>query len=253
MTLQFQPGAAEGATGRSARRLALDGARDITPMVIGVIPFALAIGAAIGASSLTKPQGLFSAPAILAGSAQLATVQMLDDGNAPLVIVVSALVINARILLYSASLATWFAEQSLARRMLVAVAVIDQMHFTCAPRFERGDLDGDDRVAYYAGAAAWLLSAWVGVQTAAILIGAQAPASLGLELAAPLALVGLLAKSATTRPTAVAAIVGFSLAVVGAGLPMHSSVLVASIGGIVAGRVVARHCGAVSLTAGSTP
>ena len=45
---------------------------------------------------------------ILAGAAQLATVQMLDAGTAPLVVIVSALVINARILLYSAALAPWF-------------------------------------------------------------------------------------------------------------------------------------------------
>ena len=145
-----------------------DGARDITPMVIGVIPFALAVGAAIGTSDLSTAEGLASGPIILAGSAQLATVQMLDAGAAPAIIVLSALVINARLLLYGASLAPWFADRPLRTRLLLAVPVIDQMHFTCSPRFERGDLDEPGRVAYYTGAALWLCGAWIGVQAAAI-------------------------------------------------------------------------------------
>lgn len=70
----------------TVRSLMLEGARDMTPMVIGVLPFAVAIGAAVGASSLARTDGLLSGPAILAGSAQLTSVEMLDAGTAPLVI-----------------------------------------------------------------------------------------------------------------------------------------------------------------------
>lgn len=217
-------------------RIAVEGARDMTPMVIGIVPFALAIGAAISASSMSSAQGLASAPVILAGSAQLAMVQMLDAGTAPLVVIVSALAINARILLYAAALAPWFSGQSRSRRLLLAMPVVDQMHFTCTPRFERGDLDASGRVAYYTGAAAWLVLAWLGTQAAAITVGARLPESLGLELAAPLAMAGLLAKALTNRATVVAGVVAGVVAVAGVGLPMHSSLLVAMVVGIAAGR-----------------
>jgi predicted branched-subunit amino acid permease len=224
-------------TTAAARRLALEGARDITPMVIGVIPFALAIGASIGASSLTRSEGLASGPMILAGAAQLGAVEMLDQGAAPLVIILSAIMINARIILYSASLAPWFTDQPLHRRLLLAVPVIDQLHFTCSPRFARGDLDSRDRLAYYVGAAGWLLTAWVVTQASAILIGAQLPAALGLDVAAPLALVGLIAKSTNDRASIVAAMSSMVMAVVAVGLPLHSSILIATLFGITAGRV----------------
>ncbi len=221
-------------------RLVLEGARDMTPMVIGVIPFALAIGAAISASSLSTLEGLASAPAILAGSAQLATVQMLDAGTAAMVVIASAFVINARILLYGAGLAPWFGDLPLRRRLLVATTVIDQTYLTCVPRFERGDLDSSGRVAYYAGASGWLAGAFVATQFVAVGIGTQLPDSLGLELAAPLAMAGLLAKSTTSRPTVVAAVVAGGLAVAAVGLPMHTSLLVATVVGIAAGRVARR-------------
>src|SRR5690606_26208895 len=103
---------------------ALEGARDMTPMVVGVVPFGFAIGATIAASSVDPAAGFASAAAILAGSAQLATVQMLDAATNPVVIVVSALLVNLRIILYSTSLAPWFAEEPLWRRLLLAIPVI---------------------------------------------------------------------------------------------------------------------------------
>jgi predicted branched-subunit amino acid permease len=226
---------------RRAVSLAIEGARDITPMVIGVIPFGLAIGASIASSSLSAAQGIASAPIILAGAAQISTIQMLDAGVAPLVIVLSALMINARILLYSASMAPWFSSESLGRRLLLAVPVIDQMHFTCVPRFEQFDLSARERRAYYAGAGTWLIAAWLGSQAIAITIGAAVPDAVGLRIAAPLAMAGLLAKSTVGRDTIVAAGVAAVVVTGGVGLPLHSSVLVAAIAGIAAGTMYHRR------------
>ena len=214
------------------RAIALEGARDITPMVIGVIPLAIAIGATIGTSTLSATQGMVSAGAILAGAAQLNTIELLDAGAAAPVTIASALIINARFLLYSATIAPWFRTEPLRRRLLLALPVIDQMHFTVLPRFERGDLDRRGRRAYYAGAATWLVGAWIATQAIAIASAGQAPAALGLHIAAPLALVGLLAKSTIDRRTQIAAAVAGVTAVVGAGLPFHTSVLVAIVAGI---------------------
>lgn len=218
-----------------------DGVRDITPMVVGVGPFGLAIGATAATLQIDSGAAIASAPLILAGAAQLTTLQMLDAGVAPAVIVLSALMVNARLLLYSTSIAPWFRHEPLRRRLVLAVPVIDQMHFTCVPRFEQGDLDRAGRLAYYAGAAIWLVGAWLTSQTVALLIGAQVPDAVGLRVAAPLALVGLLAKSMADRRSIVAAVAACVLAVVGVGLPFHSAVLVAALVGIAAGTFVARR------------
>lgn len=214
--------------------VARDGARDMTPMVLGILPFGLALGATIGASSVGIAAGLASAPIVLAGAAQLATLQMLEAGSNPVVIVVSALLINLRILLYGASLAPWFSEVRPARRVLLSTAVIDQTLFVCLPRFRRGDLDQRGRVAYYVGAGGWLIAVWLASQTAAVALGTELPASWRLDMAAPLALVGLLAKSVGSRSSLVAGLVGVVVAVVGVGLPFHSATLVATLVAIVA-------------------
>jgi Predicted branched-chain amino acid permease (azaleucine resistance) len=228
------------AEARTVRSVMCQGARDITPMVVGLVPFALAVGAVIAASSVDRGPGLASGPVVLGGSAQLAMIQMLGSGAAPVVIIVSALFINARILLYSASLAPWFADLPLRRRLLLAVPVIDQLHFTCVPRFERGDLDQRDRTAYYVGAAVWLMSAWVVAQAGAVMLGARLPAAAHLDIAAPLALAGLLAKSTASRPSIVAAVAAMGFVVVGARLPWNSAVLIATLAAIGTALVIDR-------------
>lgn len=229
------PSTVVAATSPSSLALAREGVRDMTPMVLGVVPFALALGAMIGTSSVGPLAGLASAVLILAGAAQLATIQMIDAGVSPAIVIVSALFINVRILLYGTSLAPWFAEAPLWRRLLLAIPVIDQTHFVCVPRFERGDLDHRGRVAYYTGAGVWLIVAWLAAQTAAVLLGAGLPAWARLDMAAPLALVGLLAKSTGTFPTAVAAAVAVVLGSTAVGLPLHSATLVATSVAIAAG------------------
>lgn len=208
------------------------GARDITPMAIGIVPFGLALGAMIGSSGVDPGAALASAPLILAGAAQLTTLQMLEAGSNPVVIVASALLVNLRILLYSASLAPWFSGVRLRLRLLLATSVIDQTHFVAVPRFERGDLDRRGRVAYYTGASVCIVSAWLGSQAVAMLIGAELPESARLDMAAPLALIGLLAKSVRTRASMLAAVVGVAVVSLGAGLPFHSATLVAIVLGI---------------------
>ena len=103
--------------------------------------------AVLAASSIGQVEGLLSGPLILAGAAQLMAVQMLDDGVTPFVIVFSALLINARIVLYSAAMAPWFREESLGRRLLLAIPLIDPLYFVAGARFDRCDLDRRHRQA----------------------------------------------------------------------------------------------------------
>ena len=211
------------------------GLRDIVPMVVGVAPFGLAIGATLATTSLSFGAGMFSAAAILAGAAQLTTVTMLEEGAAPLVIVLSALIINARIVLYSAAVAPWFAEERWTRRLVLAIPIIDQMYLTCVPRFARGDLDRRERQAYWLAAGAFLITGFLSTQALAMVAGARLPAWTGIEVAAPLALTGLLARSTADRPSIQAALAAGAVVVLGAGLPYQTSILAAIAAGLVAG------------------
>jgi predicted branched-subunit amino acid permease len=218
-----------------------EGARDIAPLVVALLPLGLAIGAAISASSVPSIAGFLSGPLIFGGAAQVLTIQMLDDGSAPIAIVTAALLVNSRVLAYSASIAPWFRSASLGSRLAVAAPLIDPLFFRCTARFEHGDLDQRGRLAHYAGAATMLLGSWMAIQAVAIWIGTSVPPWMNLQMAAPLAFVGPLANSTRGRPMLVAAAVGGLVAVGGTGLPYQSAIPLAVVGGLVAGAVCAAN------------
>ena len=211
------------------------GARDITPMVIGVLPLGLAIGVAISTSSIPALAGWAAGPLIFGGAAQLMAVQLLDAGAAPAVIIVSALLVNSRIVMYSAAIAPWFRTATLRQRLLVAAPLIDPLYLTCAARYEHDDLDQRGRLAYYTGAAVLLLSSWMAIQAVAIAIGDSIPDAARLHVAAPLAFAGMLAKTTVARPAIAAAGVAGLVAVAAAGMPYQSGITLAVIAGIIVG------------------
>jgi predicted branched-subunit amino acid permease len=81
---------------------------------------------------------------------------------------------------------------------------------------------------------------WVGSQMAAAVLGAGLPAAARLDMAAPLALVGLLARSAPGRSASIAAMVAVVVSAGGAGLPFRSTTLVAILTAIAVAMLVER-------------
>jgi predicted branched-subunit amino acid permease len=174
---------------------------------------------------------------IFGGAAQLMAVQLLDAGAAPAVIIASALLVNSRIVMYSAAIAPWFRTAPLRQRLLVAAPLIDPLYLTCTARYERADLDQRGRLAYYTGAAVLLLASWMAIQAVAIAIGDSIPDAAGLHVAAPLAFAGMLAKATVARPAIAAASAAGLVAVTAAGMPYQGGITLAVVAGIVAGCV----------------
>ncbi len=79
--------------------------RDAVAVVVAYPPFGLALGATLAATHLPSLVAWSSSPLLFGGAAQLLAVQMLDAGASAVLVVLGALVVNARMLLYSAALA----------------------------------------------------------------------------------------------------------------------------------------------------
>ena len=79
--------------------------RDTIPVVLAYAPFGLALGATLAAIHIPPLIAWSSSPLVFGGAAQLLAVQLLDTGASVAVVVLGALVVNARMLLYGAALA----------------------------------------------------------------------------------------------------------------------------------------------------
>lgn len=186
------------------------GAADAVPLVVGYAPFALVLGATI-ADHAVPAAGWAGIWLVISGSALLSTVRALDSGAA-IIAVVTGLLVNARLVMYSASMRVPWASQPRWFRIVGAMLLIDPMWALAERRQRRPGTDAARR-AHYLGASAALMAGWSTVITCGMIFGSGAgplfeSGVVELELAVPLCLVALLAdrlRDRSTRLTVVAA------------------------------------------------
>jgi predicted branched-subunit amino acid permease len=213
----------------------MDGARAITPMVLGVIPFGIAVGAVAAKSPMGTATGLAGSILLLGGSAQLAIIQLLDGGATGAVAVTTALLINARLLVYGVGLAPWFPTTSRRGRLLLAMPLVDQLYLTATTDFEHAARDESARRRFYAGAAVHLWVAFIAAQVLGALAGRGVPGWLGIGAATPIGLSALLALAVNDGAGMRAAAVAGAVVAVTSPLGAPSLLLVAILIGIAAG------------------
>jgi 4-azaleucine resistance transporter AzlC len=216
-----------------------DGSRAVAPLLIGVIPFGLVFGIVAAGSTVGALLGGSTSVVIFAGAAQLATLQLIDAGVAGAVVIATALVINARHVMYSAALSPHFHDFPAIARFTLPYVLTDQAFAVSIVRY--GDAtDPVYKQWYFTGAALTLWITWQISTVVGIVVGAQVPASWSLDFAIPLVFLVLLVPAIKTRPELIAAVVGGGVAVAAAGAPYGLGLMIGAVSGVVAGVIAQR-------------
>lgn len=214
------------------------GVRDVAPLLLGVAPFGLVAGIAAANAGLDLTQAVGMSVIVFAGASQLAALDLIGR-DAPLsVVVLTAVVINLRMLMYSASIAPHFRTFAARVKAGLAYLLTDQAYALSIASYRAEE--SIDRVAYYLGVAVTLWIVWQVTTAAGVLLGTGVPDAWGLEFAVPLVFLALLIPAMEDGPTTVAGLAGGTVAVVGAGLPLNLGLLVGASVGIVAGLLAER-------------
>ena len=216
------------------RRDLVAGARAMLPWLLGLVPFGLVIGVGAAQADLPTFVGWLTGPLVYAGSAQVATIGLLGSGAASVTVIVTALVINVRLILYSAAIAKHWQGTPLWWRLVAGYLLVDPSFVVGMDRYEQ---PGDRRQAHahYLGAAVVLWAVWLAAIALGATAGTQLPGWLHLEFLAPLYLVGQLVPRLATAARRRAALTAAVTAVVALAAPMHLGVAVAIVAGIAAG------------------
>lgn len=213
----------------------VSGLRTVAPVLVGIVPFGLIAGAAAVEADLSLAQALGLSTIVFAGASQLAAIDLLGQDAPLLVVVGTALVINLRMVMYSASLAPSFTGVSRRARAVVAYLLTDQAYALSLA----ADHDDDAaRLWYYLGLATPLWTVWVICTAIGAVVGARLPPWLPLSFAVPLTFLAILVPAVVDRPSLVAAVVGGTVAVLGVGLPYNLGLLAGAVAGIAAGMAV---------------
>jgi 4-azaleucine resistance transporter AzlC len=217
----------------------VDGLRAVGPLLLAVVPFGLVLGVTAAGSAIGGGLGIATSPIIFAGAAQLVTIQLFDTGAGALVVILTALVVNIRHLMYSAAMAPHFRDFPRRSRLLLPYLLTDQAFALSILRYETVD-DPFYKRWFYIGAGVGLWGPWQVATIAGVVLGAQIPESLGLGFAIPLVFLVLLIPVVQTRPGLVAAAVGGVVAVVAAGAPYGLGLVIGAICGVAAGVMLER-------------
>jgi 4-azaleucine resistance transporter AzlC len=222
---------------RSGRDAFLQGVRALIPLTPGVIPFGLVTGIMAIKLGLSPLTAMGMTLLFYSGSAQMVALQLLDTGVLPMAVVITALVINLRFVMYSASLAPYMHRMPRRKLWPLTYLLSDQSYALCTLHYSSGEM-GRFAHHYYAEAALAMWLCWQLSVLAGVCLGTGIPESWSLSFAIPLSFLALLIPAIRNLATLGAALAGGMLAVCAAGLPYNLGLIIASIGGIVTGLVI---------------
>ena len=216
-------------------RSMLEGAKDVSPIILGIIPFGLVTGAAVIDAGMELGEAIGMSLLVNAGASQLASTALFKDGAPLLIVIGTGLVINARMLIYAASLAPVLVPQVKSRWGLALLGhpLVDQAY---AAVMTTGRFKDVAIVPYYVGS--WLILAafWQVSNIVGALAGSFVPASWSLDFAVPLVFLAMLAPVLKHRvDLEAAAVTGVAAAVLVPMLPMQTGLLAAIVAGMIWG------------------
>lgn len=226
----------------SFRRGLREGARDFMPLAVGLLPWAVVTGIAMRSVGMSELEAIGMNLIVFAGTAQLGTLPLIASGAPVWLLFVTALALNLRFIIFSASIAPLFAGRSRLQKLAASYLLVDGVFAICAGKAIHAS-DAQWRWGYYLAPSVlcWLL--WQCCGLIGILGAELVPAGWSLEFMVTIALMVLLLPMVQDWPLLVAALVAGLGAVALRGLPLRLGVVAAIVLGMIAGVLVERRRG----------
>lgn len=215
------------------------GARDSAPFVFIATPFGLLFGVFATEAGLNIVETMVFTVSVFAGAAQFTALQLMLDNTPTLIILVSALAVNLRVAMYSASLTPHLGAAPFWQRIFIAYMTVDQSYACSVTRFEaEPDLTLTQRVRYFFGTNALIAPLWVGSTLVGALVGARIPESWAIDFALPIAFLAMIAPMLRTPAHIAAAAVGCVVSLLAAAVPYNLGLILAGLAGMMTGAQV---------------
>ncbi|WP_114765615.1 AzlC family ABC transporter permease [Vibrio rhodolitus] len=215
--------------------LFMQGTVAMIPLSVAVIPWGLLAGSYAIESGLNPIESQALSAILFAGSAQLVATGMLKAGVGLTTMLLTTLFITSRHFLYSVSMRDKVGKLPLRWRLALGYLLTDELFAICGnqseQRFEPWYALGAGLSFYIC----WNLATLVG-----IVAGSYIPAlnELGLEFAVAATFIALVIPNIKNSPTLVAVLTALVLSVVLNLLQFEGALMVASLGGMLAGYFV---------------
>jgi 4-azaleucine resistance transporter AzlC len=223
-----------------ARLAFLAGIKAELPILLGVLPFGMIYGVLALEAGLPIIEAQAMSAVVFAGSAQFVIAQLVALGTPGLVIFVTAVLVNLRHALYSASLAPYLRHLRPRWQWLLAYLLTDEAYAVAILHYQDGG-ELKNKHWYFLGAGLALWTTWQASTAAGILLGAQIPAEWSLDFTLALTFIAIVVPALKERADLAAALTGGITAVLLIGLPYKLGLIIGALSGIAVGVLVDRY------------
>jgi predicted branched-subunit amino acid permease len=212
------------------------GFRDGIPFLLVVTPFALLFGVVATESGLNLLETMGFSIVVIAGASQFTALQLMNDNAPTLIVILSALAVNLRMAMYSASLTPYVGKAPLWKRAFIAYFMVDQAYAMSIVTYEtRPEMSVADRVAYYFGVVTPIVPFWYLFTLIGAMVGQSIPPEMALDFAVPITFIAMIGPMLRTLPHIIAAAVSITLALGFAWVPYNLGLMIAALGAMIAG------------------
>ena len=212
-------------------KIFLKGIRDVSPLMIPVVPFGLIFGVLAIDVGFTPIQTMGMSLIVFGGASQIVLLQLFSGGASSLVIISSVGAVNSRHLLYGAVVSEHLSDLKLIWKIIISYFLIDQA-FAISNEYLKKN---ENRNRYFhlvgGGATCWVI--WQSTTFFRIILGASIPEELGLSFAVPLTFLALLVNDFRKLINIFVIIVSGAVATFGYNyIPIKAYVIVAALSGL---------------------
>ncbi|MDN6883201.1 AzlC family ABC transporter permease [Variovorax sp. CAN2819] len=206
------------------------GARDMTPVALGIGAWGLMTGVAMVKSNMSLVEAVAMTLLVYAGSSQLAAIPLLVAGAPAWVVLATGFCVNLRFVVFSLHLRPYLMHMPRWRRMLHGYLTADMSYALFTKKYTKPPLtvaEQQAQEAYLTGNYFVTWCAWMGMSLLGIALANFIPQSWGLGFAGVLSLVAIVCSMATTRLRVLAALIAGATAVAAYALPLKLNIVVA--------------------------
>ena len=207
------------------------GTKAIAPLMPGSAVFGLAVGALINLAGWPAWLGPYASATVSAGASQIAIIDALTQGAPAIIAILTALVINARLALYSASLAPVFSAFPTRWKLLLSYLMTDQSAAVSVLRHD----DWPDPVRrrwFILGVSGPFTAVWILGTAAGAILGPVIPSAWQIGFIVPLMFIAVLVPALRTLPAVAATGISVAVVLLLKDLPYGLNVLAGALAGI---------------------
>ena len=209
------------------------------PIIPAVLPFGLIMGAIGSTAELSGIELSALNILVFAGASQLVAVDLLMKDVPSSVIIITGLVINLRMILYSVSLSEILKDTSITTKTIGAYLVTDQAYAVYTANSNELNT-GQEKVAFYLGAAMCMSFFWQLFVLIGFIFGNFLPASLNLDFAVPLSFIALAMPTLRNKKYYYVALVSSLLSIIFYNFPYNLGLLVSGVIAMIFGSLLLR-------------